>query len=207
MNKPIPLSSGEQVRDQMRDLKDFILTKFEKVDGGALDGFEMMSRDIFMKAWGEWFEDVFEMPQPSEHAAELRTPGRIVLAMECPECREYAPSSARLSTVLTDDGSKRTISLKVSAQKVENHVHGQIPLPDEDEVGTGSFELEDIVTEDDLEKMAPLPAATTHEYIPNRGDDMKELAEGEGDRCLDCGLPQDDSIHAVPGDKGEPTSA
>ena len=58
------------------------------------------------------------------------------------------------------------------------------------------------------------PVPTTHVYVANRGDMPDELAAVEGDRCLDCGKPQRDGVHAVPGsemvasaDRGEPSSA
>lgn len=186
----IQKTTAERVVETFRnDFKARLLEKFEAVNGGPLDGISIVSRGNFDDVWRAFWDD-FEMPLPSDNAAELRTPGRVVLALVCPECGEQSPASVRLHAVHTADGSKRTLKVKGMTTAVD-HVHGQQSLPEAkaDEVGTEPFELSDItgdvsaVPEDADAPADDKPAddvvSETHAFRPNRS----------GRKCIDCQQP------------------
>jgi len=185
MSAPIITTTTERLRADVRDdlfarLREAVIT----IVGGSLDGKKAITAEAFDDVWyGFW--DEYEMPLPSEHAAEVLTPGRVVIGLVCPECGEAAPAAIRLDAVLTAEGTKRTLKVKGKSDPVD-HVHGQQMLPVGDEVGTEpAFDMKDIVIEAEVD-----PEAAPHAFVPGSGDD--------GSLCQTCGWNLPDGAHFDP---------
>jgi hypothetical protein len=69
------------------------------------------------------------LPAPSEVTAELRTPGTLFVAAECPECHLPQQIPMVIDVKLEVEGSIRTLHLK-GKSKAAVHRCGQLPLPE-----------------------------------------------------------------------------
>jgi hypothetical protein len=85
------------------------------------------------------------LPAPSELTAELRTPGTLFVAAECPECHLPQQIPMVIDVKLEVEGSIRTLHLK-GKSKAAVHRCGQLPLPErknEDQAGLPWNETEE----------------------------------------------------------------
>lgn len=113
------------------------------IEGGALDGVEVVSlgtlRDQVAASLG------VELPPPSEKYAEVITPATVTVSAVCPECKEIAEISVTLRPRLTVEGGVAEIAVKAKSKAVI-HMHGQLTLPVEGQVGMD--EIGEVVIDD-----------------------------------------------------------
>lgn len=147
------LATLEQVRDEASSL-------FQPIEGGALDGIEVISRGHLADA----IERVKTSPLPAidETSAEVKTPADVYIDAICPECNLPTKILVQVSTVLeTTREAGSVIKVKAKA-KAKTHVHNQLSLEKADD-SQQSFDLGDIVSEDD--------ALTDEERAAGAGED------------------------------------
>lgn len=191
------MTPAEAVRDAVQnDLLARLAQAFNPVSGGDRDGEMVLNVDTFNLVWST-FWDEYTMPLPTAFAAEVRTPGRVVVAIVCPECDEPAYGSVRLGAVLTADVDGRTLKVKAKSAAVD-HVHGQTTMYTAgDEAGTAeAFDIGDIVRE---------PAVVEdRESLPSSGEGPHPFRVDRGGRnCIDCGKSLPDGRHFDPDDLAE----
>lgn len=182
---PSTMTPREALADALHAaLLDAVLT----VDGGELDGTEVVK----VSEIGRVFQRS-NWPELNVHGADARTPARVVVTAECPNCHETAAILVNLSAQLTvtDAGS----ALKVAAStKATSHLCGQT-----------SAELEDgQVTIADLLGSATADE-TDEDTAPPSADECEHAATEHGvDGCLvegcDCRTPYYGHPAALPDD-------
>lgn len=142
---PLPTDSPRYaLRDHYREELTEAATK---VEGGPWDGRMVVDLDRIREILDG------RIPPSSDHGAEVRTPGKVVVTAVCPQCGETAEVSLGIATVLHVEEDAAALQLKGKSKKA-SHVCGQTSLsfPDGQET---AFELEDIVGSDDSPDETP----------------------------------------------------
>lgn len=143
----MPIADVLTTREALRRaVLDDIITRAELVavtmDSGPLDGLQVISighlRDQVSGAL------MVELPSPSAHHAEVRTPAKIVVSALCPECGLPVEIVVYLSPSLSVDNDGAELSVKAKS-KARVHVHGQLSLSAEVD---GQLGLDDVVIDD-----------------------------------------------------------
>lgn len=141
----VKVAPREALRRKYRDELDSLA---QDVPGGKLDGVRVVRLDDV--------EKVLTAPLPplSLHGAEVTTPGRVDVTAICPQCDEKAEIAVAISTELRVEDDGATLRVK-GKSKAASHVCGQESLPFGTVKGQESFELEDIVGDDDEPQARP----------------------------------------------------
>lgn len=129
-------------RAVLGDLVDRCVAAAVPIEGGALDGIEVVSLGTLRGLIDNALED--DLPPPSERRAEVSTPAIVLVSAICPECRLPVEIIVGLTPQLTVDNDGAEIAVKAKS-KARSHVCGQLALA---LVGDqADFGLEDVVGE------------------------------------------------------------
>lgn len=129
-------------REQLRaDLRSELQTAEETVESGPMEGRVIVASDEI--------ERIFSLPLTpySDHAAEVVTPARVVVAAACPKCGQVAEITLQIGAELRVDATGSTLRLQ-GKSKAASHVCGQTSLAFGDGQ-TEAFDIEDIVGDGD----------------------------------------------------------
>jgi hypothetical protein len=154
----------EALRDLIRDRLD---EKLQDVEGGPWDGVRVITHKDLDAVFAE-----LELPDVSDHSAEVATPARIVVAAYCPKCQLPTDAAVRLTTTLTVDATGSEVKVKSKTAAVP-HACGQTVLSVAADGQQAAFEIGDIVGD-----------------APTEPTDEELL--GEADRADDA--PEDDDL-------------
>lgn len=141
------ISENPTTRESLRravlgDLVDRCTAAAVSIEGGALDGIEVVSLGTLRAQVTNALDD--DLPPPTERRAEVTTPAIVLVSAICPECQLPVEIIVGLSPQLTVDNDGAEIAVKAKS-KARVHVCGQLALR---VVGDQeSFELEDIIGE------------------------------------------------------------
>lgn len=119
-------------------VRDRIEEKKQTIEGGSLDGTEVVTIEDISEAFRVPLEPV------SEYTAEVLTPSVIYVDGVCPNCKEIAALRMDLTTELRIETSGRHLRLKGKSKEV-THYCGQQRLPDGVVEGQTTFDIADIV--------------------------------------------------------------
>lgn len=136
-------------------LRKRLEARLQDVEGGPWDGVRVVTAKDLAEALAE------ELPPASLFAAEVRTPGWVTVAAVCPRCAIPSDVSVYISAQLISEIGGNEIKLKAKS-KGRSHVCGQTRIDEAADGDQGSFELEDIVGDDD------------DDAVPDVGDDDPE---------------------------------
>jgi hypothetical protein len=127
----------------------------QPIEGGALDGIEVLSLGILESALQELAAD--PLPPASETRAEVRTPATLVVSAMCPKCDLPAGIVLAITSRLEVDDEGSELKLRAKA-KARTHFCGQLSL---------------------LEA----PIADGQEELPVDDEEAEPAAEAEAEGC------------------------
>jgi hypothetical protein len=124
------ISDNPTTRESLRravlgDLVDRCTAAAVSIEGGALDGIEVVSLGTLRAQVTNALED--DLPPPSERRAEVTTPAIVLVSAICPECRLPVEIIVALTPQLTADNDGAEIAVKAKS-KSRVHVCGQLAL-------------------------------------------------------------------------------
>ena len=130
----------------LRIVRERLDAQLETVKGGTLDGEEVITKANLAGAFDE------PLPPATDHAADVVTPSRIVVSAICPKCSLPATIALLVSSELRVDSTGSTLRLKGKSKETA-HTCGQTTMFDP--AAQGSFDLTDIIGDDDKEADDP----------------------------------------------------
>ncbi len=128
----------------IEELRAALMARSVAIEGGALDGVEVVSEGHIREALDEVLAG--ELPPLDDRTAEVRTPSTVLVDTECPRCHIAQEIDVELGAVLTTDSKSSSLKLRAKAT-ARIHVCGQMRMVGETDVVDGqeeAFELEDI---------------------------------------------------------------
>jgi hypothetical protein len=155
-----------------------LISRQQTIESGPLEGLEVISAGHVAEVLGMALRE--PLPPYSITTAEVATPATLVVTAFCPRCRLPALMLMSVTSQLVVEAGGGELRLKGHTKAV-SHVCGQLALPIGPE-GQASFELEDIVGEDDaLTEGERTESGIPLTICPFPGCILREEHEGDHD--------------------------
>jgi hypothetical protein len=121
---------------------DIVAQTIGMTDLEGIEGVKFVSMGVLRDAVSAHL--MVELPDPSEHHAEVSTPATIVTSAVCPECDLPVEITVKLTPQLAVDNDGAELKVKAKS-KGRPHLHGQLSLPTEPD---GQVSMDDVVIDD-----------------------------------------------------------
>jgi hypothetical protein len=122
-------TQAERTKDALLSgLEEALQARFQTVESGPMEGVNVLTNADFERAWAG-FLDGWEMPEVTDHAAEVTTPARVVVAAVCPHCHLTTDATVRLSVKLEETSTYSRVKVIGRTDPVD-HRCGQMAMRD-----------------------------------------------------------------------------